>query len=624
MCGICGFLNASETEPVSREILERMVAALAHRGPDSSGFHLDGPLGLGNRRLSIIDLAGGHQPLYSENRSVVLTCNGEIYNYKELRANLLKRGHRFQTKSDCEVLIHLWEDQGVDFVKQVRGMFAFVLYDYDRKVLFGARDRFGQKPLYYHWDGRDLGFASEIKGLLPFPRVTRSLNIEALDQYLFYQFVPQPHTIFKDICQLPPAHYFLVQEGEFRLQRYWEPPSGVANGASDDYHLQSIESALRDSVACHLVSDVPVGIFLSGGIDSSLIAAIATRLSTRPLLSFSISFPETKYDEAPFARMASKHLRTQHQEFRFEPGDISTRITELTRIFDQPLADPAAMPLLILSEHTSQQVKAVLTGDGGDELFAGYEKYRPSRFWMTVDSWLGEFFPDFLSPGRLARCAPDPLRLNKLFSRLALTLRSIQQCAYFKNFWEAWHRYNLYSAEVKEQLRGDFEALDASLDESRTSLSPMSQMLYLDQVHYLPDDLLLKTDYATMAHGLEARAPFLDHHVADAAAKLPDRLKASRDETKIILRRLGEKLLPSELVKRPKRGFGVPLVRWFRNELSGWIQHTLLETSATVPLYFQRSTVERVLMEHISGKRNHAKRIYSLLIFELWHRHYID
>ncbi len=623
MCGICGAFSTDATAPLTQERLSAMVEALSHRGPDDHGTYLRDNCALGQTRLSIIDVAGGHQPLFNEDGTVAVIFNGEIYNFAELRQSLLQKGHTFQTRSDTEVIVHLWEEEGTRCVERLRGMFAFVLHDRRRNVLFGARDRFGQKPLFYHWRNGTFAFASEIKALLKLPNVSRDLDLKALDQFLFYQFVPHPRTLFEGISQLPPAHTFLIEQGELHLRRYWEQSFEPQPHVDDREHLERIEESLADAVTSHLVSDVPVGIFLSGGIDSSLIAALAARQSAQPLQSFSISFPEERYDESQYARLASEAFGTDHHDFRFEPGDIKSRLVGLAQTFDQPIADRAALPLLLLSEQTARKVKVVLTGDGGDELFAGYEKYRaaaPAPKWIRrVDAMWSQLF----SQKELARCSADRLRLRKLRSRAARRYLPETASTYFKHFWEGWERHRLYRGEVAEKLEQGFESIGNGVDPTGQTLDPLNRMLRIDSLGYLPDDLLLKTDLATMAYGLESRAPLLDHQLAATAARLPLHLKATPQESKVALRRIATRLLPEQLVSRPKRGFGVPLKQWFRNELRGWVRECLVDDSTAMPIYFQRQEIESTLGEHESGRRNHASKIYSLLVFELWYRHYM-
>ncbi|MHC4786564.1 MAG: asparagine synthase (glutamine-hydrolyzing), partial [Planctomycetota bacterium] len=596
-------------------------------GPDDQGFYRQDGVALGHDRLSIIDLEGGRQPIASEDEAVSVISNGEIYNFAELAADLKARGHRFRTRSDSEVIVHLWEDEGPECVQKLRGMFAFVLHDRRRGALFGARDRFGQKPLFYHHDvdrGR-FAFASEIKALLSLPWISRRLDAVGLDQFLFYQFVPHPRTLLEGVRQLPPAHTFLLENGRLRLDRYWRPSFEPRPDLPDDHHLQRLRKSVCEAVESHLVSDVPVGIFLSGGIDSSLVAAIATRVSGRRLSSFSIGFPGERQDESSFARLASRHAGTDHREFPFRPGHIEERLEALARTLDQPLADPAALPLAYLSEHASREIKVVFTGDGGDELFAGYEKYFKGVRASPGMSWIDRRIPALFSASRLATCGPDPGGLRKLRSRIAFRALPVQECIYYKNFWEAWDRDRLYGDDLRQGLGERFEGLDVRLagETGVGGLHPVDRMLLADQIGYLPDDLLRKTDLATMAWGLEARAPLLDHHLAAVAGSLPARLKTTGRETKVALRRIAEHWLPPELVRRPKRGFSVPLAEWFRGGLRGWVRECLLDSSATLGTCFRREGVERVLGEYESGHRNRASKIYALLFFELWYRHYL-
>jgi asparagine synthase (glutamine-hydrolysing) len=608
-----------------------MVDALEHRGPDDRGFenHVSESgdvVALGHARLSIIDLGGGRQPISNEDGSVQVVANGEIYNYAELSRSLKQRGHEFRTESDCEVIVHLWEEEGEACVERLRGMFAFVLHDRRRGVLFGARDRFGQKPLFWTRDHDGLAFASEIKSLLRLPWLSPELDVVALDQFLFYQFVPHPRTMLQGVQQLPPAHTILFDGEETRLARYWRPPFAPRTDLSDEQHLARVEESLRDAVASHLVADVPVGVFLSGGIDSSLAAVIGGQVSSDRLQSFSVSFPGERQDETEFARIASRHAGTDHREFPFEPGHLPDRLDALARIFDQPLADPAALPLAYLSEQASKEIKVVFTGDGGDELFGGYEKHRRGANSGGLVPWIDRIAPSIFSASALATCGPDRLRIRKLRSRIAYRHLPIQECVYFKGFWEAWDRHSLYRLPLREQLGDRFESLRERVDAFAGSadLDEVNRLLLADQLGYLPDDLLPKTDFATMAYSIESRAPFLDHELAEVAGSLPPHLKTTANETKVALRRLGDKLLPAELTRRPKHGFAVPLSEWFRGELRDWVRGRLLDSSAATSEYFDKRKIERVLDEHSSGRKNRASKIYTLLFFELWHRHYLS
>ncbi len=625
MCGICGFFCDAGGVGDSPERLDRMIAALAHRGPDGSGrFHADG-IGLGHARLSIIDLEGGRQPLSNEDESLVLVCNGEIYNYRELRSGLLERGHRFRTASDSEVILHLWEEQGERCLDQLRGMFAFALYDRKSRQIFLARDRFGQKPLYYYQDAQGLIFASEIKSILCHPQVPRELDVAALDGFLFYQFVPDERTLFQGIRAVPPAGYAVVSQQRCEIRRYWNPQQDKTDlGAySPAERVTATETALLDAVQSHLVSDVPVGIFLSGGIDSSLLAAMAGKTVSGKMKSFSIGFDDQRYDETEYARIAAKHAGTEHTVFRFNPDEVMAGIHELSGLMDQPLADDAALPLLFLSRQAAREIKVVLTGDGGDELFAGYAKYRglAGRRRSGFGTWLRE---RWIAPRELAGCAPDPFSLRRLKSRLGLKWFPELAGCYYKHFWEGWDRNALYSPELRQRLSAETFPFPPDPPVDVQAATALSELLWWDRISYLPGALLLKTDMATMAYGLEARAPFLDHLLAAHAAGIPEQEQVSGTETKRVLRRLAEKWLPEELVHRPKRGFGLPLRSWLQNELAPWVKELLLESSVTVPRYFSEERVTRLIQEHVAGRANHTGRIYTLLVFELWHRKYLS
>jgi asparagine synthase (glutamine-hydrolysing) len=604
-----------------RDVLVQMVDSLRHRGPDENSTHVDGPLGLGHARLSIIDLEGGLVPLFNEDNSVVVVCNGEIYNYRELREGLCRRGHQFRTHSDCEVLAHLWEEQGSAMLTQLRGMFAFVLYDRKKQLLFGARDFFGQKPLYYYHDEKAFGFASEIKGLLPLPQVPRQLDATALDQYLFYQYVPHPRTLFAGISQLPPGHCFRVENGWLTVERYWEPTFAPDEDRSDEDCFREVEAGLRDAVQSHMVSDVPVGLFLSGGIDSSLMLALATEHNPEPLQTFSIAFRGTEHDESQFARLAARHYKTEHQEFSFQADRIEMCLEQIATIFDQPLGDSAVLPLLYLSEQAAKSVKVVLTGDGGDELFGGYRKYRRAATRLSALTWRARGALGSFSTERLARCGTDLLGIRKLQSRVGMVLVPPLRSAYQRQHWEGWDRHRLYSREFKTLLV-DTPTTAWPAAKGEPPAGAVNAMLQMDQLRYLPDDLLLKTDQATMAHGLESRAPLLDHRLAEIAGRLPVHLKVTPEETKVALRHVARKLLPSELADRPKKGFSFSKGDWFRNELRPWVRRCLVEESTACSSLFQHATVERILAEHNSGTRDHASRIYSLLSLELWYRRF--
>ena len=662
MCGIAGYISLDDS-PIDRDPIERMVTALKHRGPDAQTVDLDGQVGLGHARLSIIDLEGGHQPLFNEDRSIAVVCNGEIYNYRELTASLVRKGHQFRTGSDCEVLTHLWEESGPQMVDQLRGMFAFILHDRRQGIVFGGRDRFGQKPLFYYEGPHRIAFASEIKGLLVLPEVSRELDPLGLDQFLFHQFVPQPRTLFAGVKKLaagccfeiklsparennsfvetpipsspgnvhqthPKSETDLSQKSQskpdrasFVIQRFWSPTFATDVRMSDSDHLARVEAGLIDAVESHMVADVPVGIFLSGGIDSSLITALAVKFNPEPLQTFSISFPGSEHDEAPFARSVADSLKTNHREFPFEPGDMRQVLTSAATLFDQPLADMAVLPLMALSRAAAEYVKVVLTGDGGDELFAGYRKYKrmtsiPGRF-----QWLSQISSRLFPMHQLAACGPDPIGLRKIQTRLAMVIAPQCRSEYQRQSWEGWERFSLYQPEFAQRVLSLFESLRPTVDPAVQKRPPLNEALKRDQGTVLADRLLLKGDYATMAYGLESRAPLLDHQLAAIAGRLPIHLKATPTTTKVALREIARRYLPDEIINRRKKGFSMPIDCWFRTDLKSWVRSCLLDDSVSLPRYFQRPAIERLLSEHAAGK-NHSARIHSLLTFELWCRAY--
>lgn len=631
MCGIAGYVSLNDS-PVERGAIERMVTTLKHRGPDAQHVHLDGPVAFGHARLSIIDLAGGDQPLFNEDRSVTVICNGEIYNYRELRERLLRNGHQFRTGSDCEVLAHLWEDDGPDLLNHLRGMFAMVIYDRRKGIVFGARDHFGQKPLYYSENSRGFAFASEVKAILALPGISKQIDPVALDQYLFHQFVPQPRTLFEGIKKLPAGHCFELklaahdntrnasQGSTLSIRRFWHPSFDPDNQTSDEDQLQRVETALIDAVSSHMVADVPVGVFLSGGIDSSLITALAARSVSQPLETFSISFPGSEHDEAPYARSVAAALRTKHREFPFAARDMRQALAEQAKLFDLPLADTAVLPLMSLSRSAAEFIKVVLTGDGGDEIFAGYRKYLrmakiPGRF-----GWLSRMSSRLFPIRELAACGPDPFRWRATRARVAMVVAPTCRSEYHRQGWEGWERFALYQPQLASRVGRRFETLGAR-DAEFDQLAPLNAALQLDQGTVLADRLLFKGDCSTMAFGLEARAPLLDHRLADVAGRLPLHLKVTPNRTKVALREIAARYLPSEIIGRRKKGFSMPLDLWFRNELRDWTRSCLLDESVSLPSCFQRAAIERLLNEHDSGK-NHAQRIHTLLMFELWYREY--
>jgi len=638
MCGITGALWTEAGKAIDEGTLHRMVEVLAHRGPDGEGFYNAGlrlepgheavpGVALGHRRLAIIDLAGGHQPMANEDQSVWIVFNGEIYNFRDLRKRLEGAGHRFQTHSDTETIVHLYEDTGVDFVRHLNGMFALAIWDSRRQQLVLARDRLGEKPLVYRCEPGRLLFASELKSLLEVPGVPRELDPQAVDAYLTYQYVPHPQTIYRGIAKLPPGHVAVYCGDRLEVKPYWEPDfqAEVDRPARDD--AQELRDLLTSAVEMRLESDVPLGAFLSGGIDSTIIVGLMQKLSRQPVRTFSIGFPVPEYDETHYAAIAAKQSGTLHQTFRVEPDAVAV-LPKLVWHYDEPFADSSAVPTWYLSQVTRQHVTVALTGDGGDELFAGYPRYRAV--------WLGSWFdrlPRWVRPllaGRYWQRLPASPRQKSFRRRLKRFAEMLSQpplrryLEWISIFGEA-RRAELYSPEFLASLS---ESDPLGFLESRWARSSgrdsVSSIALTDLVTYLPCDLMNKVDIASMAHGLECRPPFLDHRVVELAAQMPLRRKFRAGRGKRILLEAFADVLPGEIRHRSKMGFGIPLDHWFRGPLAAFTREILLDKRTFDRGMFRKETVTRLVEDHLDGRFDHAYRIWALLVLELWQRRWID
>jgi len=630
MCGICGLYNFGSGEPVAEELLRGMMAALRHRGPDAEGTYLSPTcpaLGLGHTRLSIIDLTGGCQPMANEDGAVWVVQNGEIYNYRELRRDLEARGHRFQSESDTEVILHLYEEHGTACLGHLRGMFAFALWDERRRRLFLARDRLGVKPLVYWTDGERFAFASEARALLRLPGVPRELEPEALHHYLTLAYVPSPLTMFRGIRKLPPAHFLLVGERVGEPTRYWEPGFDREEPRPEAEYAEALRETLREATRLRLRSDVPLGAFLSGGIDSSITVALMSTLTEEPVKTFSIGFAERAYDELAYARLIAGRYHTDHHEFTVRPDALAV-LPRLVWFYGEPFADSSALPTYYVSQVTRQFVTVALTGDAGDECFAGYPRYQAVR--------LASYFDGL--PGWLRRVLTIPLwqqlpagleqksplrRLKRLLGALALPpeTRYLTWIAYFTEE----QKRSLYQADL---TRATAHLSTAHLFEERfaevAGRDPLTAATYVDLMTYLPDDLLVKVDVASMAHALECRSPFLDHKVVELAARMPIGLKLRGRQSKYLLKKTFADLLPEEILHRAKMGFGMPIARWFRGELRGFLTDVLLGPPARARGYFQMPVVQQLITEHANGVFDHGYRLWALLWFELWCRMFLD
>jgi len=625
MCGICGQLVPDRSRTVERDLLQKMNYCLRHRGPDSEGYFVEDHLGLAISRLAIIDVEGGQQPIGNEDGSVVLVFNGEIYNFRELCQDLKDRGHRFSTKSDTEVIVHAYEEWGDDSLHRLNGMFAIALWDKTQQRLLLARDRMGEKPLYWHYSTHGLMWASEAKGLLAVPWVERRVNALALHHYLTLQYVPDPLTIFEGMYQLPAAHKLVVERGgEPQVSRWWQLDFEPKWQIEDAEAIQQARNLLASAVERRLISEVPLGAFLSGGIDSSAIVALMAKQSSKPVKTFSIGFKEERYSETRYAREVAARYHTDHHEFIFRAEDLIRVIDESVTAFDEPLADPAALPLLELSRQARQSVTVALCGDGGDETLAGYRRYAIDgllRPYSALPSWLTQ-----RAVPAMMRLVPEPAWIPE--DRNAITgLKRLGQFSAttpkaslvrWGSYFSHEEKLSLYTDRWREKFSRTDTAdwIAGAFDEAHAS-SLLDRTLHADHVTYLSGDLLPKTDRMTMAHSLEARSPFFDVEWLEWTARLPRRFKVRGLTTKWLLKAALGDLLPEDIKSRRKQGFNVPIGMWLRDNLHVWARERLLDNPGLTE-WFRASAVQQLLREHDSGQFNHEKRLWALLIFSVW------
>lgn len=631
MCGITGWANLDARTPPpdgARELLHSMCERMVHRGPDSEGLLVSQGVALGMRRLAIIDLVTGEQPAFNEDKSVSVILNGEIYNYRELRAELEKRGHTFASQSDTEALPHLYEEYGEQMVEHLNGMFAFALWDSKRRKLLIARDRFGEKPLYWGVFDNTLLFASEPKVLLAHPAVKSSLNLEALRQYLSFDYVPAPLSIYQGINKLPAAHTLTLADGQIKTCSYWslsyKTKQPVPTEAEAAEHLQEL---LADSVRMRLVSDVPLGVLLSGGVDSSAVAAFAVRASSEAVKTFSISFAESSFDESSYARAVAKFLGTDHHEERLSSNLAANLVGDIGSWMDEPFSDPSLVPTYLLSRFTRKHVTVALGGDGGDELFAGYPMYRGHR-WAEIYSRV----PRLVRTGlveplvRLLPVKTKNLSFDYKASRFVTGTKYDEVArhhVWFGSFTPD-EQQSLLTPEVLRDSDSDVYREARLMWEQCDSDNPVERMQSLDTRLYLAEDILTKVDRASMAVSLEVRAPFLDPRVAEFAASLPANYKLRGWTTKYILKRAIGDLLPSFVARRGKKGFGVPVAEWLKVKLRPLARDLLSPDRVRRAGVFNPEYVARLQDEHERGVANHRKLLWTLLMFELWHESFIE
>lgn len=627
MCGICGVYEYEKHVPVDRHVLGDMLRVIRHRGPDDCGVHLDNDLAIGMRRLSIIDLNGGKQPICNEDGSVVTVFNGEIYNYRSLREQLESRGHRLATASDTEVIVHLYEDFGEEAVQHLRGMFGFAVWDVRRRRLFVARDRLGIKPLYYtQMDGR-LIFGSEIKAILQHPTVQARLNAAALSNFLSLKYVPAPQTMFEGIYALPPGCSLTCDAGGVTVRRYWDLSfANESNGhLSEAVYAEQLEGLLREIVKLHLVSDVPFGAFLSGGLDSSTVVALMSQFLNEPVKTYSVGFEGDAeveaYSELPYARMVAKKYQTDHHEALIHARDLINLSEKVVWHLDQPIADDACLANFMVAELASRDVKMVLTGEGGDELFAGYARYAGERL-----SPLFQHLPKAAKSAALRMSGRLPgLRRQKLALFALCQSGEVNRIANWFPLFNSEAKHSLLSEDFRHSV--NVNALSAVFAEhlGRTdATAPLNRMLYVDTKLWLPDDLLARGDKTSMAASLEARVPLLDHKLVEFAASLPQQLKVKGLTRKYLLRKVSQTLLPPEIIARKKKGFPMPMSLWFRKEARPFLRDALSPSALQRRGFFNPAFVEKLLREHETGFADHGSILWGLLSVELWQRAFLD
>jgi asparagine synthase (glutamine-hydrolysing) len=625
MCGIAGVYEYGPRQPVSESVLVNMLHTLHHRGPDDEGIYLDHELALGMRRLSIIDPAGGRQPMCNEDRTIWCVCNGEIYNFEELRKELLAHGHQFASRSDTETLVHSYEEWGIACLEKLRGMFGFALWDCVKRTLFVVRDRLGIKPVYYADDANRLIFASEIKALLPHPEIDPALEPKALSHYLSFKYVPAPLTMFKGIRSLPPGHMLRCDYRGVTLSSYWDLPEETINGRrkAEGEYAEELEALLRESVKLHLVSDVPFGAFLSGGLDSSTIVALMTQFLDQPVKTFSVGFSgnEAEYSELPYARLVAQSCGTDHHELLIGARDFIDNAEKIVWHLDQPIADDACLANYMVAALASRDVKMVLTGEGGDELFAGYARYAGERF-----APLFRLVPDKLKASALQWSEQIPgLRRPKLALKALCEPDEIARFVEWFPLFDHQTKQHLFSSEFAAALNGTSAREVFATQLSRTERrNGVSRMLYVDTKLWLPDDLLARGDKTSMAASIEARVPLLDHKLVEFAARLPLDLKLRGLQRKYLLRTVCRKWLPPEILHRKKKGFPIPISLWFRGEAREFVRDLLSPEAVRRRALFDSAQVARLISEHESGFADHGSRLSGLLGIELWYRTFID
>ena len=621
MCGICGKINFLSDKFVTHEEIQMMTNTLYHRGPDDEGIFIDNAIGLGFRRLSIIDLSTGHQPLSNENETVWIVFNGEIYNYIELRNDLKLKGHIFRTKTDTETIVHLYEEYKEDCVSYLRGMFSFVIWDANKKRLFCARDRFGIKPFFYTVTKGSFIFASEIKAILTSRDYEKRIDLNVLNEYFAYGYISRNRSIFKDIKKLLPGHYLIIDTefpGKLLIKQYWKIRFVPDNRTTEKEWIEKIQATFDDAVKIRLMSDVPLGAFLSGGVDSCSVVALMARNSSQPIKTFTIGFKEVEYNELKYARLLSERYHTEHHEQIIEPESVAV-LSSLVKGYDEPFADSSAIPTFYVSKFAKEYVTVVLSGDGGDELFAGYDNYQ--RF---ISLQRHNILPEKVNStifGTALKLIPDNVKGKKLLLYLS---QNKKLASVYSGLWHNYERKKLFSKELLFQIDLDLPEIQNADNLNAVLLDAdfISSLQWQDILTYLPDDILTKVDRASMLNSLEVRVPILDHKLAELSFSIPSNFKYNPKGRKYIFKKAMAQYLPAEILSHKKQGFGVPLTHWFKKDLKEYVADRIHSGNQNLSQYFDINYIENIKKIHNTGQRDFNSKLWSLLFFDAWYEYH--
>lgn len=625
MCGICGVVYTDLHHHVDSHLLSTMCNSIAHRGPDAEGLFIDGHVGLGLRRLSIIDLVSGDQPIFNEDRSIAIVFNGEIYNYPSLRRELEKAGHDFSTHSDTETIVHGYEQWGIEVVERLNGMFALALWDSNRQRLFIARDRTGIKPLYYTETSDRLIFGSEIKAILAYPGIQRRINVAALDAYLSFEYVPTPLSIFEGIYKLPPGHYLIFENNDLQIESYWDMHLELSEQLlprQEKELLDQFPNILYKAIEMEMIADVPVGVLLSGGIDSSLVAAMMARVSPGRIQSFTIAMDDPSFDESGYANLVARHLGTQHHVRTITSGDLLNLVPTISSFMDEPLADSSIIPTTLLSQFAREHVKVALGGDGGDELFAGYSTLQAHR----LMEWYERLTPRFLRSGLLRKIGK---RLPTSFDNISFDFKvkrfvngsdmpAMVRHQQWLGSFTTEQKHRILLSDLRRTEADTFALVEQQIAGCRAA-HRLNRILYQDMKLYMEGDILVKTDRASMSASLEVRVPLLNKLVLDFAASLPHSYKLHGLETKYLLRQVATKLLPPSISKRGKKGFNIPIAKWLAGPLLELTRDMLHPDRLRREGFFEQEAVQTLLADHIAHRCDARKLLWTLLTFEMWY-----